>query len=89
MRYWGIAGYAYRNEIFCPLCVVPAIDGQAPMGEEREVESRLDYLAVMLGIDRGDEDSFWSGDFPKLISETEGRMRKFNCTNCGEGLCET
>lgn len=67
-----IVGYLYRFAIFCPMCVIPAIDGQAPVDEPDDVEPKLDYLAMMLGIDRagdriGTDEPISMDGFPKPI----------------------
>jgi hypothetical protein len=66
MALWDIAGYTFNAENYCPADVVGRMDGQCSVPAE-DAEAKLDYLAVMLGIDREDERSFDSGDFPKVI----------------------
>jgi len=87
---FDIAGYTYNADIYCRMHIVPAIDGQAEV-PEAEVEAKLDYLAKMLGIDRYDERSFDSGDFPKVIFESQACEEEHDVCgfpNCGTRLCE-
>lgn len=66
MSLWDIAGYTFRADEYCPDHIVEQLDGQAPV-PANEAEDKLDYLGVMLGINREDERSYDSGDFPKVI----------------------
>jgi len=90
---WDVVGYTYRAETLCPACTLAALptsEGEAfdgwrdvsvpPMG----AESNLTELALAFGIDRMDECSFDSADFPKVIfsSSNEGDT----CDQCGTEL---
>ena len=80
---WDIVGYTYAADIVCPDHVVSG------MGEHRRenenAEHALDRIAMRRGIDRQDERSFDSDDFPKVIfadSVTDDDI----CGSCGEAL---
>jgi hypothetical protein len=75
-----IAGYAYRAEAYCPGCTLLAL-GLAPTAY---VEGALDDEAARLGIERHDEHSFDSGDFPKVIFADE--IHGDACGNCHGAL---
>lgn len=72
-----IVGYTYRAENYCPDHIVaqltanPGNSGHATAriggGEIENVDAHLDLLARVAGINRKDEDTFDSGDFPKII----------------------
>lgn len=66
MKSYDIVGYTFNADQYCPEHIVEQLDGQAPVVGS-EAESKLDYIAGMLGIDRQDEHSYDSGDFPKVI----------------------
>lgn len=88
-----IVGYSYQAEIICPRCIVSALPTQrggdfdgwalAP-GVRMSTEANLDEIAQAFGIDRGDESSFDSGYFPKVIFRDmrEGET----CELCGEPI---
>lgn len=82
-----IIGYTYKSDIYCMDCLVNALDVYSfqslyPEGVY-ETEDFLDKLAEFKGIDRYDESSFDSGDFPKVIFSLGDP--EF-CGPCGEEL---
>lgn len=62
---WAVVGYTYAADEFCPDDIVQA------MGEHRyaneSAADTLDRVAMRRSIDRMDEYTFNSGDFPKVI----------------------
>ena len=73
---WDIAGYTFQGENYCPGCIIDQLptgpgqpyDGWAlDPGVFAPVEDNLDEIAIAFGIDRNDETTFDSGDFPKVI----------------------
>ena len=81
--------YTYRADNYCPDCIlhIMIVHGDAsPAVLDRlydptdSLESILDYLADCQAIDRADERTFDSGEFPKVIFTTE------NDEHCG--LCK-
>jgi hypothetical protein len=83
---YDIVGYTYNAENYCPDHIVEQIDGQAPV-PEREAEAKLDYLAGMFGIDRYDERSFDSGNFPKVIFRDQAHDGCNLANDYGPGQC--
>lgn len=84
---WDIAGYTYRADTYCPECIVVALvqAGEAsPAGYDMRAEDLLDQIAGANAIDRGDERSFDSGDFPKVIFESD--VEDDICAGCGDPL---
>jgi hypothetical protein len=80
-----VIGYVYQADTFCPDHIVEQIDGEAAVQDfAGSVESKLDYIATMFGIDRDEESSFDSGDFPKVILKFTGEENI--CGACGEAL---
>jgi hypothetical protein len=80
-----IVGYTYRADIYCPEHIRDQIPAAPTVGT---VEESLDRLAAHRNIDRADEYSFDSDDFPKPITqesiEREGRLSQ--CGDCGDAV---
>jgi hypothetical protein len=94
MNSTDIVAYAYNAETFCPACIVAALptgDGQAFDGWDlalgaspMSTEANLDEIAAAFGIDRYDESTFDTSEFPKvelLSSDDQGC-----CDRCGEEI---
>lgn len=89
--YRHIVGYTFQAENYCPGCIVdqlPTGPGQpydgwalAP-GVSMPVEANLNEIAYAFGIDRGDETTFDSGDFPKVIFSSQLEDTEY-CEACG------
>lgn len=90
----AIVGYTFAADNYCPGCVVtqlPTGPGQAYDGwalaagaAPMTVEDNLTEIAEAFGIDRFDERTYDSGEFPKVIfaDSVEGDR----CGGCGEFL---
>lgn len=89
-----IVGYTFDAEILCPTCVLSALptgpgqafDGWADLSDQ-PVEQSLSELAIAFGIDRTDESTFDSSEFPKVIfaSSVDGDEP---CDGCGTDLLD-
>jgi hypothetical protein len=97
---YDVVAYTYRADNFCPDCIV------ATLGNERDValasllgtEDALTALATLRGIDREDERSFDSGEFPKVVFRDQlgylyqadgvGASNVEHCASCGRELGE-
>lgn len=65
-----IAAYAYRAEMLCPACTIEALisaGDAAPAARDMPAETVLDQCAGALAVDRDDEATFDSGEFPKVV----------------------
>lgn len=70
-----IVAYDYAADRYCPSCIIDVLtadggpfDGWAlGFSVRMEVEQNLDEIADAFGINRGDERTFDSGDFPKVV----------------------
>ena len=88
VRQSTIVGYAYRADIWCPACMEESslMEGVKPAS----AELMLDDVATRLGVDRRDEYSFDSDDFPKLVTvgdlDFHGNEGIDECYQCGEEL---
>jgi len=82
-----IVGYIYRADIFCTDHIVQQIAGEDSVDDvSGAVEEKLDYIATMFRIDREDELSFDSGDFPKVVFRHHFAPGIDRCSSCGEEL---
>lgn len=92
-----VVGYTYRAEIICPSCVVNTMAALLPeadlprlealreeFGPSETAEGILAVASLMLGIDRMNESSYDSDEFPKVIfaDQAEGET----CDTCEEAL---
>lgn len=64
----AIVGYTFKADEYCPGCVIKQLAPPCfnPV-EGTTAEEVLDLLASKRDIDRQDETSFDSGDFPKVV----------------------
>lgn len=76
-----IIGYVFNTELYCPPCMGEVYTGEAVAAYY--VEATLDAHARLHGINRADENTFDSSEFPKLIVSTDGMER---CDKCREVL---
>ncbi len=91
---WDIVGYTFQAENYCSGCIIdqlPTGPGQtydgwalAP-GVSMPVEANLNEIAYAFGIDRNDETTFDSGDFPKVILSSMVEDTEY-CGACGGEL---
>jgi hypothetical protein len=97
MHATDIAAYTYQAELVCPRCVLSVADTYYHPSEP--AEDVLDRAARLRGIDREDESSFDSGDFPKVVfasqvadmiepdPDMDGLTDRGGvCMSCGEDL---
>lgn len=92
MKSHTIVGYTYKAETICPDCAVCATHHVAAKipGFEFDVtrtEALLNVAARLKGIDRTDEHTFDSDDFPKVVfaSQVDGPEP---CDQCGIDLID-
>lgn len=70
MKSSDVAAYTYKADVYHPGCAVLEVlktDGLEGHGLSSDNEDALDLLARFRGIDRMDETSFDSDDFPKVV----------------------
>lgn len=98
MSFGEIIAYAYRADEYCPRCIVRALptgegeayDGWAlASGVRMTTEENLSEIAAAFGIDRMDERSFDSGDFPKVIFADSETDSPYHCAVCGDLIPES
>jgi len=82
-----VTAYTYHADIYCPTCVIETmlVNGEAsPAARDMGAEAALDQIASANAIDRYDETTFDSDDFPKVVfpNMLDGEQ----CGGCGEPL---
>jgi hypothetical protein len=83
-----IAGYTYKAAQYCPNCIVDKVlnsMGLEGHGLSYDTEEALERLAISEGIERYDEHTFDSDDFPKVIF-SDWIEPDQHCSACGEEL---
>lgn len=88
MNATDIVSYTFRADIYCPFCIIPEVEKYLDFSGEagRDTEDLLDELSGNIGIDRGAEDTFDSGDFPKVVFAVDCHEPYDHCGRCGEPL---
>ena len=90
----AIVGYTFRAETLCPDCTIKALptgEGQAydgwalAEGVHMSVEDNLNEIALAFGINRTDEHTFDSDDFPKVVFDVQ-LLDGETCDHCGREL---
>lgn len=85
MGHGDIEAYMYQADLWCPTCIVETLTGESPL--YGMTEKILDLLAMRCGINRADEGSFDSDDFPKvLLGQSLNDERRDHCGGCGDCL---
>lgn len=82
------AAYTYRAELYCPACTIEAMIAAgiaAPAGRDMPIEDVLDQCAAAMALDRTDQTSFDSSEFPKpaLLDSLDSTDR---CGGCHAAL---
>ena len=62
-----IVAYTYKADIYCPDCIITQVNHSPIAGLLENAEAALDVFAKVRGIDRYDEHSYDSDEFPKVI----------------------
>jgi hypothetical protein len=97
MHSTDIVGYIFNADTYCPSCIIAQLPTQpggafngwalAAGADAMSTEANLAEIATAFGIDHGDESSYDSGDFPKVIFADQADDDI--CGNCGEPLIES
>lgn len=91
---WAVIGYTFQSDMWCVDCIIGALptgegerfDGWAlAPGVKMTAEGNLDEIAAAFGIDRHDEWSYDSDEFPKVIY-ADGVAEHMICGGCGNPL---
>lgn len=77
-----VVGYTYKADIYCPACIIRVANYGLPCNNAN-AERVLDVLAEGKRINRGDETTFDSDDFPKVIFRNQ--VENYDtCESCAE-----
>lgn len=92
-----IVAYTYRADTYCPNCIISVLptgpdemfDGWAIAdgADYISTEDNLTEIAAAFQIDRFNESSFDSGDFPKVVFESQVEYAEW-CGKCGAEIIE-
>lgn len=83
-----IGAYTYRADLHCPCCLIEAMiatGDAAPAARNLPIETVLDQCADALAIDRSDETSFDSDEFPKPVL-VDALGHEAICGRCSQEL---
>lgn len=94
-----ISAYTYQAQTLCPHCTMQAVSAATNtcFASIAPAELFLDQMATTLGIDREDEHSFDSSDFPKVVFASQlDQLDHFphdcgydaGCTGCLPERCD-
>ena len=88
MDTWTIVGYQFQADLYCGRCAIDALLGTEDAARywvagHGDVENIFDNLARARRIDREDEYSFDSDDFPKVVFYGDVLEDGENCGTCG------
>ena len=89
MKAWEIVAYTFRADLYCPECVadhvaalpVLSTHGGARRQAYETTENYLDRLGGVLAVDRADERSYDTEDFPKVVFASD--LDHDLCGECG------
>lgn len=94
-QYGDIIAYQYAADLYCPSCIVGLVcegsDREPVPVPMMETEKALTFLAGQWKIDRDNENSFDSDEFPKVILDdpfdgSEDAADRYHCGYCGSEL---
>jgi hypothetical protein len=80
-----IAAYTYKADLYCETCLRSVIGELPDEWQGLDTEGYLDKAAEVWEIDRYDEHSYDSDDFPKVVFETQLEDDE-RCGKCGRRL---
>lgn len=101
---FDIVGYTFNADVYCSECILEAVQNavnnrgfwwpSGPTDSATTTELVLDWMASEEGINREDEATFDSGDFPKVVFrdsatdyvDSEGNPEQ--CGKCGNALVD-
>jgi hypothetical protein len=88
VKAYDIVGYTYCAEILCPTCTTAVMVAQgeaSPAALDMSAEDVLNQVAGANAVDRDDETSFDSDDFPKVVLALMVSSGS-RCDNCAVDL---
>lgn len=81
----SIVAYTYRADMYCPDCIKHVMFGDLSIADAPNAEECLDRFAGILGVDREDEYTFDSDNFPKVVFGAQIESVE-HCATCGGEL---
>ena len=83
-----LAAYLYRAELYCPACIIEALIAArdaSPAARDMPPETVLDQCADAMAIDRADETTYDSDEFPKVL-HLDATTDDDTCGTCHQPL---
>jgi hypothetical protein len=84
-----ITGYVYAADSFCDKCLKRYMFANKQIDEElkaQRIEDILDIVSKEWGVDRTNEWSYNSDDFPKVIFASDAEFMEDMCSRCDKCL---
>ncbi|KLI09380.1 MULTISPECIES: hypothetical protein [Mycobacteriaceae] len=83
-----IVGYTFQAENLCPTCMRDKVItwGRFDPESTASTESLLADLAKVVGVDHMNERTYDSGDFPKVVFDSQVEDSEERCGGCHEPL---
>lgn len=81
-----VYGYTFNAENYCPTCMIENLVNArelSPAARDMSEESALNQWAAASAIDREDEHSYDSSEFPKDIDDRHELTCSDQCGRCG------
>jgi hypothetical protein len=82
---YDVVAYTYAADIYCEHCIAVRFEREQGPSIFDGAEAILDVRATELGIDRYDESTFDSGDFPKVVF-ADMLDEDDRCGECGDPI---
>ena len=89
---YGVVGYAYKATEYCPSCVIRTLlneQGLEGHGLSHVNEDALDLMARFQGVNMGDETTYDSDDWPKVVLGYQAEDHESYCDRCHGSLTDT
>lgn len=93
MRSTDIVAYTFNADVYCPACIGDTVADDARYDGWRvahpavmSAEDNLNEIAAAFQIDRDNEHSFHSDDFPKVVFAGD---EPISCGQCGEVIIDS
>lgn len=82
-----VVGYVYKADVYCEKCIRRKLRVENFITEKErahKTEDFLDLISEEMGINRLDEHSFDSNEFPKVIFASDIELEIDFCSSCSK-----
>lgn len=91
MKSYDVVGYIYNSDIYCSRCILTVVVLTQPVHMSvvlEEAEVGLEKVAKILRVDRSNENTYDSDEFPKVIFADQVGSSDEVCAHCSQPLLE-